>query len=83
MLKQSVYCDFFHDVFPGTSLINEGKYNCLYESLQDSYNDNDDSISNIGPVATAPPPVPPTSSDSEDACDDSSISSTSSSHPVP
>jgi hypothetical protein len=36
-VKESVHCDFFHDVFPGTSLINEGESSCLYESLQDSY----------------------------------------------
>jgi hypothetical protein len=78
-VKESVHCDFFHDVFPGTSLVDEGESSRLYESLQDSYDDDDDSISDVGPAA----PVPPADSDSEDAHDDSSISSTSSSHPIP
>jgi hypothetical protein len=55
----------------------------VYESLQDSYDDDDDSISDAGPVPPAPPPVPPSDSDFDNADDDSSISSTSSPHPIP
>jgi hypothetical protein len=81
-VKESVHCDFFHDVFPGTSLIDEGESSRLYESLQDSY-DSDNSISNAGPVPPAPPPVPPADSDFDDADNNSSVSSTSSPHPIP
>jgi hypothetical protein len=56
-VKESVHWDFFHNIFPGTFLIDEGESSRLYESLQDSYDDNNDSISDIGPAAPAPPPV--------------------------
>jgi hypothetical protein len=46
-------------------------------------NNDDDSISDAGPVPPAPPPVPPADSDFDDDDDDSSVSSTSSPHSIP